>query len=123
MDRLYSISLSTKTNYYVVCLCENGIEYKTEVFWGKGLKSLFGEVSENYNFYLEKAKANAYSDKVARENAYNTEPLVEFEGDTLTVTKAATLWQYYAAENNPKAEELTVKISAAKEKIREKYPK
>lgn len=122
MDRLYSISLSSKNNYFVVFLYDDSIEYKTEVFWDKGLKSLFDEVSENYNFYLGKAKANAYSDKVARENAYNTEPLVEFDGETLTVTEAATLWQYYAAENNAKADELTFKISAAKKKIREKYP-
>lgn len=122
MDRLYSISSSSKKNYFAVFLYDDNIEYKTEVFWDKGLKSLFDEVSENYNFYLGKAKANAYSDKVARENAYNTEPLVEFDGKTLTVTEAATLWQYYAAENNAKANELTFKISAAKEKIREKYP-
>lgn len=123
MDRLYSISISSKKNYFVVFLYDDNIEYKTEIFWDKGLKSLFDEVSGNYNYYLEKAKANAYSDKVSRENAYNTEPIVEFDGDTLTVTRAATLWQYYASENNPKADELTAKISAAKEKIREKYPR
>lgn len=55
-----------------------------------------------------------------REIAYNTEPCIEWEGNMITVTQAAQLWQYYAAENNAKAEQLTVLIAAAKAEIRER---
>ena len=57
-----------------------------------------------------------------REDAYNTEQVVEWEGTTLTITEAAQKWQYYAAEGSEKAAELQTLIAAAKEKIREKYP-
>lgn len=57
-----------------------------------------------------------------REKAYNEERLIEWGGDTLTVTEAATLWQYYAAEGSEKAQTLTGLIVEAKETIREKYP-
>ena len=57
-----------------------------------------------------------------RENAYNTERIIDWYGDMLTVTEAATLWNYYAAEGNAKATELTTLIAAAKETIRAKYP-
>ena len=57
-----------------------------------------------------------------REQAYNTQPIVEWEGDLLTVTQAATKWQYYAAEGSTKAGELQVLIAAAKQMIREQHP-
>ena len=58
-----------------------------------------------------------------REHAYNTMPIIEWEGQLLTVTQAATKWQYYAAEGDTaKAEELTALISTAKQTIREQYP-
>lgn len=58
-----------------------------------------------------------------RENAYNTQAIIEWEGGMLTVTQAATKWQYYAAEaDTAKADELTALISAAKQTIREQYP-
>lgn len=57
-----------------------------------------------------------------REAAYNTEKVIEYDGELLTVTEAAQLWQYYAAEGSEKAAELTVLISEAKTNIREKYP-
>lgn len=57
-----------------------------------------------------------------RETAYNTQPCVEWDGSMLTVTEAAQKWAYYAAEGNPKADELTALISAAKQSIREQYP-
>ena len=57
-----------------------------------------------------------------RENAYNTEAVIEWDGDVITVTAAAQLWQYYAAEGSLKADALTALIAAAKEQIREKYP-
>ena len=57
-----------------------------------------------------------------REQAYNTERIIEWDGELLTVTEAATLWQYYAAEGSEKAGDLTALIVAAKENIRAKYP-
>lgn len=57
-----------------------------------------------------------------REEAYNTQPIIEWDGEALTVTQAAQKWQYYAAEGSQKADELQVLISAAKESIREQYP-
>lgn len=57
-----------------------------------------------------------------REAAYNTEDIIEWDGEMLTVTQAAQKWQYYAAEGSPKAEELTALIAEAKRTIREKYP-
>lgn len=57
-----------------------------------------------------------------REEAYNTQPIVAWEGERLTVTKAAQKWQYYAAEGSAKADELQVLIAAAKQTIREQYP-
>ena len=57
-----------------------------------------------------------------RESAYNTERLIVWENDLLTVTQAAQLWQYYAAEKSEKADELTVRIAEAKSTIRAMYP-
>ena len=57
-----------------------------------------------------------------REKAYNEERLIEWDGNMLTVTEAATLWQYYAAEGSEKAQMLTGLIVEAKETIRAKYP-
>jgi hypothetical protein len=57
-----------------------------------------------------------------RENAYNTDPVIEWGGDMLTVTQAATLWQYYAAEGSEKANELQTLIATAKQTIREQFP-
>lgn len=57
-----------------------------------------------------------------RENAYNTETIIPWGGDMLTVTAAAQLWQYYAAEGSYKADELQALIAAAKAEIRAKYP-
>lgn len=57
-----------------------------------------------------------------REEAYNSEKVIEWEEEKITVTEAAQLWQYYAAEGNEKATILTSLISEAKSAIREKYP-
>ena len=57
-----------------------------------------------------------------REKAYNTQPIIEWEGKQLTVTQAATKWQYYAAEGSTKADEVQALIAAAKHAIREQYP-
>ena len=57
-----------------------------------------------------------------REEAYNTDPCIDWEGGTLTVTQAAQKWSYYAAEGSDKAEKLQSKIAEAKAEIRAKYP-
>lgn len=57
-----------------------------------------------------------------RENAYNTEKVIAWDGEILTVTEAATLWSYYAAEGSEKAPLLQTLIATAKAKIREEYP-
>lgn len=58
-----------------------------------------------------------------REEAYNTQTTISFDGELLTVTQASQKWQYYAAEGNTiKPNELTELIAEAKAKIREQYP-
>lgn len=58
-----------------------------------------------------------------REEAYNTQAIISFDGEMLTVTQASQKWQYYAAEGNTaKTDELTALISEAKASIREQYP-
>ncbi len=57
-----------------------------------------------------------------RKQAYETEPLIEWDGDTITVDAANQLWLGYAAEESPKAETLQTLIIAAKFAVREMYP-
>lgn len=57
-----------------------------------------------------------------REEAYNTAKIIPWEGSTITVTEAAQLWQYYAAEGNMKAYDLQTLIATAKAEIRAQYP-
>jgi len=58
-----------------------------------------------------------------REQAYNTEPVIEWDGNFLTVTQAAQQWAYYAAEGDEyKSGALTALIARAKQDIRERYP-
>ena len=58
-----------------------------------------------------------------REEAYNTQAIIAWDGEMLTVTEASQKWQYYAAEGNTaKTDELTALIAEAKAKIREQYP-
>ena len=57
-----------------------------------------------------------------REEAYNTQPIIPWEGELLTVSQAAQKWMYYAAEDSEKAAELTALIADAKQTIRAQYP-
>lgn len=58
-----------------------------------------------------------------REEAYNTQAVIPWDGEMLTVTQASQKWQYYAAEGNTaKTDELTALIAEAKASIREQYP-
>lgn len=70
----------------------------------------------------DRAAATALPPAQQREAAYNTAQIIPWEGGTITVTEAAQLWQYYAAEGNPKAEQLQALIAAAKTEIRAQYP-
>ena len=63
-----------------------------------------------------------YTPKELRERVYETEKIISYDGDMLTVDEANRKWQEYQAEGNTKATELTVLISAAKNRIREQYP-
>ena len=58
-----------------------------------------------------------------REQAYNTQPMVAWDGSILTVTQAAQKWAYYAAEGDTeKTDKLTSLIASSKQIIREQYP-
>lgn len=57
-----------------------------------------------------------------REEAYDTRAVIAWGGEMLTVTQAAQLWQYYAAEGNEKATDLQVLIREAKASIRAEFP-
>ncbi|MDO5765665.1 MAG: hypothetical protein Q4P84_08210 [Elusimicrobiales bacterium] len=70
-----------------------------------------------------KAREPVLTPAQQREQAYNTQPIVEWDGQLLTVTEAAQQWAYYSAEGaTGKTLELTSLISQAKRTIREQYP-
>lgn len=72
---------------------------------------------------METATAPELTPAEQREQAYNTEPCVAWDGAMLTVTEAAQRWAYYAAEGrSDKTDALTVLIAAAKASIRERWP-
>ena len=74
-------------------------------------------------FESQQAEMPELSPSDLREQAYNTEPCVLWDGSMLTVTQAAQQWQYYAAEGRTdKTDALTALIAAAKEKIRAEWP-
>jgi hypothetical protein len=69
------------------------------------------------------------SPKELRERAYESvtekedgSPLIEWDGESLTVDGAAELWLHYAAEGSEKADALRELIQAAKEYIRGLWP-
>ena len=57
-----------------------------------------------------------------REQAYETEKLIEWDGVMLTVDGSNDMFLKYTAEGNTKADELTALIAAAKTGIRERFP-
>ena len=63
-----------------------------------------------------------YTPKELREHVYETEKIISYDGDMLTVDEANRKWQEYQAESNSKANELTRLIANAKATIREQYP-
>lgn len=71
----------------------------------------------------ERAARDAKTPAGQREAAYNSDAVIEWGGETLTVTAAAQQWAYYAAEGDAdKTAALSTLIAAAKADIREKYP-
>ena len=63
-----------------------------------------------------------YIPKELRERVYETEKIISYEDDMLTVDEANRKWQEYQAEGNSKANELTTLIANAKAMIRRQYP-
>ena len=63
-----------------------------------------------------------YTPKELREHVYETEKIISYDGDMLTVDEANRKWQEYQAESNSKANELTRLIANAKATIRVQYP-
>lgn len=57
-----------------------------------------------------------------REQAYETEPCIEWQGEMITVDQANDLWLKYSAEGSEIANELSELIVEAKTKIRVQYP-
>lgn len=63
-----------------------------------------------------------YTPRELRERAYETEKVITFENELMTVDEANKRWQEYQAENSIKSSELTALIAAAKAAVRERYP-
>ena len=63
-----------------------------------------------------------YTPKELRERVYETETIISYAGDMLTVDEANRKWQEYQAEGNSQANRLTILIANAKATIREQYP-
>ena len=58
-----------------------------------------------------------------RERAYETERIIEYGDEMITVDEANKLWYQYAAEGRSEVtDELTQKIAEAKNEIRRMYP-
>ncbi len=59
--------------------------------------------------------------KECRQQEYETNPLIEWEGESITVDQANIIFIRYFAEGNQKAEEIQSLIIVAKESIRQMY--
>ena len=91
-------------------------------------KEAHDDVEQNWMYDPEIGEFSAPTQKSPtpsqlREEAYNTQAVISWDGEMLTVTKASQKWQYYAAEGNTaKTDALTALIAEAKASIREQYP-
>ena len=63
-----------------------------------------------------------FTPKELREQAYETEKCIEWDGTMMTIDEANDIFLKYYAEGNSKSDELTTLIAAAKEVIRERFP-
>lgn len=90
----------------------------------------FDELPEDCkpNYWIYNSETHALEPRYStsaekRENAYETEAIIEWQEDNITVDDANRLWSAYTAEGKVAiAQELTALIAAAKQEIREKYP-
>lgn len=90
----------------------------------------FDELPENckpfywvYNQETESLEERYTTGAEKRENAYEVDAIIEWQGEQLTVDGANKLWQAYTAEGKVStAQELTAKIAEAKAQIRKEYP-
>ena len=88
-----------------------------------GLDPVYKRISDGELFYSDMTPVFKLLPSKNREEAYNTQSIIEWDGSMLTVTEASQKWQYYAAEGNTaKTDALTALIAAAKQTIREQYP-
>ena len=72
---------------------------------------------------VDRAVRDAKTPAEQREAAYNSDAVIEWGGEALTVTQAAQQWAYYAAEGDAeKTAALIDLIAAAKQSIRTAYP-
>lgn len=75
-----------------------------------------------YTYSAHQQPIENVTNKEKRSLIYNNDPTLLLDGELYTVTRAAQLWQYYAAEGNTeKCDYITKSIKAAKNKIREEY--
>lgn len=75
-----------------------------------------------YDAYMEQHPIVEKTPEQKREEAYNNDKVIDWCGEKITVTAAAQLWEYYAAEGSEIAVQLQGLIAEAKRKIREQYP-
>ena len=108
------------------CIVENGIIINIIVCENDEIASKFGAVpsyeganiGDKYNPPVIEP-----SNKEKRELAYETEKIINYEGELITVDEAnKKFWIYLAEGNEEKVAELTALILEAKNKIREMYP-
>ena len=69
-----------------------------------------------------KPEQEAQTPAELRQQAYETEPIIEWQGELITVDAANDLWLKYSAEGSDVAATLSALIVDAKAKIREQYP-
>lgn len=87
-------------------------------------RRVYKRASDDRLFYPDMTPVIPYTAKEARELAYETLKLIEFDGQLLSVDEAGVqFWHYYPdTSQSETAEELRSKISEAKDRIREMYP-
>lgn len=81
-------------------------------------------VEDGRLFYANMEPVDSYTPAEERECAYETLPIIPFDGKMLTVDEAGTMFWHYYPDNSQQdvADELRNLISEAKDKIREIYP-
>lgn len=104
-------------SFIVPNICDEIVECD-EGFW-IGDYYVNGKWSKDNFMTPEQKRANAYSTMVYKEDS---EPLIMWEENAITVDQANKLFYDYFAEGSLKADELQIIISDAKTYIRELFP-